>query len=99
MKSILTILSFVLLVAFTANAQTEVKQKCCSSDKHKTTQIEKSSSSDQTEVTEAATLSSTSISNDGERKDCAEECNDENCEICTKSKTESKETEENSDQG
>ena len=99
MKSILTILSFVLLVAFTANAQTEVKKKCCSSDKHKTTQIEKSSSSDETEVTEAATLSSTSISNDGENKECTEKCTDENCEICTKSKTESKETEENSDQG
>ena len=99
MKSILTILSFVLLVAFTANAQTEVKRKCCSSDKEKTTQIEKSSSSDQTTVTEAATLSATSISNDGENKECSEECTDENCEICTASKNESEETEENSDQG
>jgi len=99
MKFILTILSFVLLVAFTANAQTEVKRKCCSSDKEKTTQIEKSSSSDQTTVTEAATLSATSISNDGEKKECSGECKDENCEICTKSKNESKETEENSDQG
>ena len=99
MKSILTILSFVLLVAFTANAQTEVKRKCCSSDKDKTTQIEKSSSIDQTTVTEAATLSTTSISNDGENKECAEKCTDENCEICTKSKTKSEETEENSDQG
>ena len=99
MKSILTILSFVLLVAFTANAQTEVKRKCCSSDKEKTTQIEKTSSTDQTTVTEAATLSTTSISNDGENKECGVECKDENCEICTKSKTESEETEESSDQG
>ena len=99
MNSILTILSFILLVAFTANAQTEVKQKCCSSDKHKTTQIEKTSSTDETAVTEAATLTTTSISNDGEKKECGEECKDENCEMCTKSKTESKETEENSDQG
>ena len=99
MKSILTILSFVLLVAFTASAQTEVKRKCCSSDKDKTTQIEKSSSTDQTEVTEAATLSAASLSNDGENKECSGECKDENCEICSKSKTESEETEENSDQG
>ena len=99
MKSILTVLSFVLLVAFTVNAQTEVKQKCCSSDKHKTTQIEKTSSTDQTAVTETSTHSAASLSNDGEKKDCGEECKDENCEICTKSKTESKETEENSDQG
>ena len=99
MKSILTILSFVLLLAITANAQTEVKQKCCSSDKDKTTQIEKTSSSDQTAVTETSTLSATSLSNDGENKECGEECKDENCEICTKSKTESKKTEENSDQG
>jgi hypothetical protein len=99
MKSVLTILSFVLLVAFTANAQTEVKRKCCSSDKDKTTQIEKSSSSDQTTLTETSTLSATSLSNDGENKECGEECKDENCEICTKSKTESEETEENSDQG
>ena len=99
MKSILIILSFVLLVAFTANAQTEVKRKCCSSDKEKTTQIEKTSSSDQTAVTETSTLSSTSLSNDGENKECTEKCTDENCEICTKSKTEAKETEENSDQG
>ncbi len=76
MKSILTILSFVLLVAFTTNAQTEIKRKCCSSDKVKTTQIEKTSSSDQTAVTEAATLSATSISNNGEKKACAEECKD-----------------------
>jgi len=89
----------VLLVAFTANAQTEVKRKCCSSDKEKTTQIETSSSTDQTTVTEAATLSTTSISNDGENKECGEECKDENCEICTASKNESIETEENSDQG
>ena len=99
MKSILTILSFVLLVAFTANAQTEVKRKCCSSDKHKTTQIEKSSSSDQTTVTETSTHSAASLSNDGENKECTEKCTDENCEICTKSKTESEETEERSDQG
>jgi hypothetical protein len=99
MKSILTILSFVLLVAFTLNAQTEVKRKCCSSDKDKTTQIEKSSSSDQTTLTETSTLSATSLSNDGENKKCGEECKDENCEICTKGKTESNETEENSDQG
>jgi hypothetical protein len=99
MKSILTILSFVLLIALTANAQTEVKRKCCSSDKVKTTQIEKSSSTDQTAVTEAATLSATSLTNNGEKKECAEECKDKNCEICTKDKTESKETEENSDQG
>ena len=99
MKSILTILSFVLLVAFTANAQTEVKRKCCSSDKVKTTQIDKTSSSDQSTVTEAATLSATSLTNDGENKECTEKCTDENCEICTKDKTEAKETEENSDQG
>ena len=99
MKSILTILWFVLLVAFTANAQTEVKQKCCSSDKDKTTQIEKTSSSDQTAVTETSTHPATSLSNDGKTKECGEECKDEKCEICTKSKTESKETEENSDQG
>ena len=99
MKSILTILSFVLLVAFTANAQTEVKRKCCSSYKDKTTQIEKTSSSDQTAVTETSTFSAASLSNDGESKECGEKCTDENCEICIKSKTESKETEENSDQG
>ena len=99
MKSILTILSFVLLVAFTANAQTEVKRKCCSSDKDKTTQIEKSSSIDQTTVTETSTHSATSLSNDGKTKECGGECKDENCEICTKSKTKSEESEENSDQG
>ncbi len=99
MKSILTILSFILLVALTLNAQTEVKRKCCSSDKDKTTQIEKSSSSDQTTVTETSTLSATSLSNNGENKECGGECKDENCEICTKSKTESKKTEESSDQG
>ncbi len=99
MKSILTILSFVLLLAIIANAQTEVKRKCCSSDKDKTTQIESTSSSDQTAVTETPTLSTTSISNDGENKECGGKCKDENCEICTKGKTESKETEESSDQG
>jgi len=99
MKSILTILSFVLLVAFTANAQTEVKRKCCSLDKDKTTQIEKTSSGDQTTITETSTLSATSISNDGENKECGGECKDENCEICFKSKTESEGTEGNSDQG
>ena len=103
MKTVLAILSFVLLIAITANAQTEKKSPCCTETKVKTSQLDESSSTDvQSTLTKNSTLTAASHSGDDDGKKCEgkdkEEC-EKKCETKeTKEIEETPQTDETSEQ-